>query len=171
MYEARKHSHGGDRKSDDFSSSQSGNMIARVSEQVAGEQNVAKNTVIRAEKFAKGLDAIREASPETADAILRGESKVSKHDVAMVAKAEPEERGRMVEQIKAGEKVTPVAVPDKITHRAGENIFPNWRDFWMQTVTSHRLPARTGPPLHLPRKRHISPAPSRPCRPDMCGKA
>ena len=80
--------------------------MVRVSEQIADEQNVGRNTVLRAEKFSQGIDAIREASPETADSILKGETKATKTDVTMVAKAEPDDRPRMIEQIKAGEKVT-----------------------------------------------------------------
>lgn len=68
MYEARKQSHGGDRKS----STQKGNLNEpqRVSNQIAQELGVAKNTVIRAERFSKGIDKLIAVSPEAAKKIL-----------------------------------------------------------------------------------------------------
>ena len=41
---------------------------------IAEELGVGKNTVERAEKFAQGVDALREQSPEAADKVLRGGS-------------------------------------------------------------------------------------------------
>jgi len=120
LYEARKHAVSNEEGRNQYSkevSPQIGNQPNRVSEQIAKEQNIGKNTVLRAEKFSQGVDAIREVSSETADSILRGETKVTKQDVSMVAKAEPEERKRMVQQIEKGEKITPVAVPDKIVNK------------------------------------------------------
>lgn len=98
---------------------QSGNPQNRggTAERLAKEYGIGQGSVVRAEKYAKGIDAIRDISPETADSILRGETKVTKQDVSMVAKAEPEERKRMVHQIEKGEKITPVAVPDKIVNK------------------------------------------------------
>lgn len=67
MYEARKNSHGGDRKS----SAQNGPLKEagrRVSEQVALEIGIGKETVKRAEKFSKGVDAVKAESPEAAAA-------------------------------------------------------------------------------------------------------
>lgn len=117
---ARMHTHGGDRKSNDFSSGQNGALIEdgkRTREMIAEELGIGARTVDRAIAYAKGIDAIREISPEIADKVLSGEMKPTKADVASVAKAEPGERPRMVEQIEKGEKVTPVFVPDKIVHK------------------------------------------------------
>jgi hypothetical protein len=88
-----------------------------TAQSIAAELGIGVNTVERAEKFAAGIDAIREVSPETADKVLSGKIKPTRTDVASIAKAEPEERPRMVEQIEKGEKITPVAVPDKIVHK------------------------------------------------------
>ena len=38
-------------------------------------------TVRRAEKFAKGVDALREVNPEAADKVLNGKAKVTKADI------------------------------------------------------------------------------------------
>ena len=71
MYEARKHSRGNttSTRAEDgtFQCTQNGNngeQPQRVSDQIAQELGITKNTVIRAEKFSKGLDKIAEVSPE-----------------------------------------------------------------------------------------------------------
>ena len=120
MYEARKKSEGGQGANQyrNMQLGQNGPVAKkRTSESIAEELGIGENTVRRAEKFAKGVDAIREVSPETADKVLSGEINPTRMGVATIAMAEPEERPRMVEQIEKGEKITPVAVPDKIVHK------------------------------------------------------
>lgn len=102
MYEARKQSHGGQIPG----SSQNGNtMPSRVSEQIADELGVGKNTVIRAEKFAKGFERIREVDPVAAEKVLAGEANITKTAVQELSKAEPETVKAATEKIKAGEAV------------------------------------------------------------------
>ena len=102
MYEARKQSHGGQIPG----SSQNGNtMPSRVSEQIADELGVGKNTVIRAEKFAKGFERIREVDPVAAEKVLTGEANITKTAVQELSKAEPEAVKAATEKIKAGETV------------------------------------------------------------------
>ena len=116
MYEARKKSGGViyERNEDgSFRHPQNGGNGA-TDESIASELGIGRNTVGRNANYAKGIDAIKEVSQETADKILSGQIKPTREDVATVAKADPAERQRMIEQIKAGEKVTPVSVPDKI---------------------------------------------------------
>jgi hypothetical protein len=124
LYEARKHTHGGDRKSSiqtgylknqQVVSIQNGNLAKqRVSEQLAEELHIGKGTVLRAAEYAKGIDTIREQSPELADAILKGETKATKEDVRKVGKASEANRTEMIDQIKQGQRVTPVQTPEKI---------------------------------------------------------
>lgn len=57
---------------------------------IAREIGVGRNTVDRAEKFAKGVDVLRNVSPEAADKVLEGKSKITKTEVADLAKSEPE---------------------------------------------------------------------------------
>lgn len=105
MYEARKNSLGGNRGNQyaKVASSQNGNMAnARVSEQIAQEMGVGKNTVLRAEKFAKGIEAIREADAEVAEKILAGKANISKAEVQSLAKAEPEVVKETAKSIKEG---------------------------------------------------------------------
>jgi hypothetical protein len=102
MYEARKQSHGGQIPG----SSQTGNTIpSRVSEQIADELGVGKNTVIRAEKFAKGFERIREVDSVAAEKVLTGEANITKTAVQELSKAEPETVKAATEKIKAGEAV------------------------------------------------------------------
>lgn len=117
QYEARKHTLGGDRRSKEFSNGQTGQMNPTISETIAKEQHVGEHTVRRAEKFALAYDAIKEQSPETAERILEGKIKPTQKEMEMVIEAKPEERPRIVEHIEKGEKITPVAVPDKIVHK------------------------------------------------------
>lgn len=105
MYEARKNTHGGDRKS----SFQNGNLKPepqRISDQIAQELGVGKNTVIRAERFSKGVDAIREQSPEAAEKILQGGSGVPKGVIQEVPKMEPEAVKKLANAIVKGKETS-----------------------------------------------------------------
>lgn len=105
LYEARKNTKGGDRRSEGFSKPENQDLKKRknsTSYQIAKEQGVGHDTVERAEKFAKGLDAIREADAEVADQILAGKSNISKAEVQSLAKAEPEVVKETAKSIKEG---------------------------------------------------------------------
>lgn len=122
LYEARKHTHGaepGGRGNQYVKvvSIQNENLPKqRISEQLADELHIGKGTVLRAAEYAKGIDTIRDQSPELADAILKGETKATKEDVRKVGMANEEDRPVMIQQIADGKRVAPVAVqaPDKI---------------------------------------------------------
>lgn len=107
MYEARRKSVGGNRGNQytKVASPQNGNMANtpnRVSEQIAKEQGVGKNTVLRAAKFAKGVDAIREMSPDAADKILQGGTGVKKGDVQQFTTMSDEEQKEFVSTVSSG---------------------------------------------------------------------
>lgn len=104
MYEARKNSQGGDRRSEEFSKVQNGLLkkAKSTAETIAAEIGVGVNTVKRAGAFAKGIDAIREADPEVADKILAGKANISKAEVQSLAKAEPEVVKETAKSIKEG---------------------------------------------------------------------
>ena len=97
MYEARKNSHGGDRRSDEISTTQNGRLKTAteikqgVAGEIARELRMGNNTVIRAEKFAKGVDAIREVSPEAAEKVLNGKAKVTKADIQEIGNSGQED--------------------------------------------------------------------------------
>lgn len=109
QYEAEKASHGGDRWSDrdheivPISSYQNGNLRSeepnRTCERIAQENNIGRTTVIRAEQFAQGVDSAEEAVPGAREEILSGRVKATDKAIASIAKADPEERPTLVDQI------------------------------------------------------------------------
>lgn len=104
MYEARKNSQGGDRRSEEFSKDQNDLLKSKpksTAEAIGREIGVAEPTVKRAEKFAKGVDAIKEISPEAAEKVLSGTS-TPKKDIADFVKMEPEQKAATVEGIISG---------------------------------------------------------------------
>lgn len=106
MYEARRKSAGGQGANQyTVQCTQNGNTANtpnRVSEQIAKEQGVGKNTVLRAAKFAQGVDAIREVSPEVADMILQGGSGVKKADVQQFTAMPDDEKKEFVSAVSTG---------------------------------------------------------------------
>lgn len=93
MYEARKQSYGNhaDRGDDGkYLKRQSDALGGKTSIQIAKEIGVGQKTVERAEKFTKGVDALRDVSPEAADKVLNGKTSATKSDVSELGKAEPE---------------------------------------------------------------------------------
>ena len=103
QYKAEKTAYGGDRKNNaPRSSYQNGNLILKekTCERIAAENGVARNTVIRAEQFANGVDAAEEAVPGIKQEILTGSIKPTEKAVAAIAKAPPEERPALVQQLR-----------------------------------------------------------------------
>lgn len=76
----------------------------RTADLIAKEIGVGKETVKRSEKFSKGVDALREVSPEAADKVLNGKTSTTKSDVSELGKAEPEIIEAFAEAIKADKK-------------------------------------------------------------------
>lgn len=103
QYKAEKIAYGGDRKNNaPRSSYQNGNLILKekTCERIAAENGVARNTVIRAEQFANGVDSAEEAVPGIKQEILTGSIKPTEKAVAAIAKAPPEERPALVQQLR-----------------------------------------------------------------------
>lgn len=50
--------------------------------EIGKEIGVDGRTVRRAEKFAKGIDTLRESNPEAADAVLKGNSGATKAEIS-----------------------------------------------------------------------------------------
>ena len=71
---------------------------------IAKEQGVNASTVQRAERFSKGVDALREVSSEAADKVLEGKSKIAKTEVADLAKSEPEIIEAFAQAVNEGKK-------------------------------------------------------------------
>ena len=109
MYEARKNTHGGDRKS----SAQNEHLNGRKSEQIARELGVSHETVKRSEKFSKGVDALRDVSPDAADKVLNGKTAATKAEVSELGKAEPEIIEAFAQAVNEGKKPSRPKRPPK----------------------------------------------------------
>lgn len=107
MFEARRNSQGGDRKSqrarDEKSKPQNEVLISKnkhgTAGEIASELGVAHATIERAYQFSKGIDAIQEVSPETADKILSNKLNVSKKVIRGISKADKEEIPKIIKEI------------------------------------------------------------------------
>src|SRR5699024_6150985 len=64
------------------------------------ENNLSGSYVRRAEHFAKGVDAAEKAAPGIKQEILTGNIKPTEKAVAAIAKAPPEERPALVQQLR-----------------------------------------------------------------------
>ena len=115
MYEARKKSRGGtgaNQYNSKVQNAQNGPSANRndkdkhgVSGEMAVELNIGRNTVRRAEKFAKGVDMLRKLSPESADKVLKGKTKATKTQIATFGELASESQEQVAPEIvKAIEK-------------------------------------------------------------------
>lgn len=104
-YEAEKMAHGGDRKSKEQKSM--GKKCPLISEtphvtreRIAKETGTTQAYVKTASQFAKGVDAAEEAVPGIKKDILSGEIRKQDKEVAAIAKAPPEERKSLTENLR-----------------------------------------------------------------------
>ena len=72
----------------------------RTAERIARENNLSGSYVRRAEHFAKGVDAAEKVVPGIKQEILTGSIKPTEKAVAAIAKAPPEERPALVQQLR-----------------------------------------------------------------------
>lgn len=107
QYEAEKSAHGEIRKEShdkngrfhrSYQNDNSGEIL-KTCNRIAVENNMSGISVIRAEAFAKGIDAAEEAVPGTRRKVLSGEVKPTAAEIASVARAPPEDRHALVEKI------------------------------------------------------------------------
>lgn len=122
QYEAEKASHGGDRGNQytNLASSQIGNLPnkEKTCERIAGENGISKNSVLRAEAFSKAVDIADEIEPGIRDEILAGKLKPTEKDVHALARADPEERPAIIEEMRKSpdekrKAAPPAKLPDK----------------------------------------------------------
>ena len=106
LYEARKNTVGGQLGNDNATKRSAQNehidIRKRTAEQIAEELGIGKDTVKRAEHYAKGIDEIRKEEPELANSILIGKTSVPKKEVAAITKASQEEKKEIIKAIKDG---------------------------------------------------------------------
>lgn len=109
LYKMRKKKHGGSRGTAKdaagrfTASTQNANLRSkepnRISEQLATELGVSKDTVIRAEQFVDGLDAAEKVVPGFKADVLSGKVKAQKQEISAMRKQTPEEIKESVEYI------------------------------------------------------------------------
>ena len=102
MYEARKKSNGGDRRSKEFSVDQNDPLKPHsTAEAIAHEIGVAEPTVKRAGEFAAGLDRAEEIAPGFKDEVLSGKVNTPKTNIRAIRKMDtPEEVKAAIEEIR-----------------------------------------------------------------------
>lgn len=110
MYEARQKSHGGDRRSEDFSSGENLHLnekpINRTRYELAKELNTTEGEIRSAVEFGRGLDAAEEVLPGFRDKVLAGEVKVTKAAIESLRNLDEEAKKKAVSQIISGEYKT-----------------------------------------------------------------
>lgn len=67
--------------------------------QIGKEVGMGEKNVRRAEKFAKGIDKLREVSPEAADKVLYGNADITKMEVQQISRMQPDEVDEMADEI------------------------------------------------------------------------
>lgn len=123
MYEARKRSQGGTGANQHTATKeQSGQNVQSATRreqrngtagEIGKEIGVDGRTVRRAEKFARGIDALRENSPEAADAVLKGNSGATKAEISELSNKTAQEIQNVAKDILSGEIKKPHPKPHK----------------------------------------------------------
>lgn len=104
QYEAQKMTAGNPAergKDGKFQCAQNGH-IGRTEEIVAKEHGIGKNTVRRAAKFSKGVDAAEKIESGTREAILSGKSKVPKSVIAELPDMDEDSQAVVISAAKSG---------------------------------------------------------------------
>ena len=110
QYSSMKESRGGERSNSDRHgpdgrfTAKSQNETLRSDEsagtKIAQDNNIARSTVLRAEQYAKGVDAADEALPGIRKELLAGSIKPTRDAVAAIARAAPEDRAELAQQLR-----------------------------------------------------------------------
>lgn len=118
LYEARKHVKRGAQIGNQFAvkkhNDQSGrNVFRETADVIAYEQGVGTGTVIHAGRFARGIDAIRNISQETASNILTDKKKITKEVVERIGAAPEPERTALITAVIEGKTLPKKKHPPK----------------------------------------------------------
>ena len=93
-----------------------------TAKRIARENNLNEKYVRRAEHFAKGVDAAEEAVPGIKQEILTGSIKPTEKAVAAIAKAPPEERPALVQQLRQAKETEKPEEKPKPKRSAAETL-------------------------------------------------
>ena len=93
-----------------------------TAKRIARENNTTERSVRRAGQFAKGVDAAEEAVPGIKQEILTGSIKPTEKAVAAIAKAPPEERPALVQQLRQAKETEKREEKPKPRRSAAETL-------------------------------------------------
>ena len=93
-----------------------------TAKRIARENNLNEKYVRRAEHFAKGVDAAEEAEPGIKQEILSGSIRPTEKAVAAIAKAPPEERPALVQQLRQAKETEKSEEKPKPRRSAAETL-------------------------------------------------
>lgn len=96
-YKAEKQVRGGKREATVQNEPLQDDHITR--KKIAEESGISASSVMRDEWYADGVDAAEQESPGAKEKLLTGKVKAKKQDVAAIARASPEKRKSLMEQI------------------------------------------------------------------------
>lgn len=122
-YKAEKDAHGA---SEGFRGNQYTDLVSPQNEdlpknktayRIANEMGVGHATIERAEKFVEGMDAAEAVLPGISQEIMSGKIKPTQADVAAIAKAPPEQRKEMAEQLRVPRTLTDEQKADRLKRR------------------------------------------------------
>lgn len=132
QYQAERMQHGGLRNENREQTGQfttrchSGTLWSpdKTSDRIAKEHNVSQRTVYRASDFAKAVDIADESSPGFRDDVLSGTLKPTTKEVQAIAKAKPEDRPALIEQIKHPEEKPkpPKLKPSELVQKIADDM-------------------------------------------------
>ena len=86
-----------------------------TSGEIGKEFGMDGRTVRRAEKFAKGVDALREVNPEAADKVLNGKAKVTKADIQEIGTSDQKDVEVYADAILNEMPISPLSTAKKVT--------------------------------------------------------
>lgn len=119
MYEARKNSHGNNAERGEngrYLSAQNGHTgerRLRQDEAIGSELGIGHNTVRRAEKFAKGVEALRSVSKEAAEIVLQGGTGITKATVSELPNSTPSQIEKIAKQVVSGSVIDRIKSREK----------------------------------------------------------
>jgi len=102
QYNIEKKIHGGDRNSQDFSSSQNDNLKGKTAKILSAQYKVSPRTITRDGEIADVLVAIGKESQEAKNNILTGDTKISRKQLREMASASEEEITATAKEIASG---------------------------------------------------------------------
>ena len=94
----------------------------KTRQRIANENHVSESFVRRSEYFAQGVDAAEEVAPGIKQEILTGNIKPTEKAVAAIAKAPPEERPALVQQLRQAKEPEKPEEKSKPKRSAAETL-------------------------------------------------